>query len=186
MARPVRVFLALLLVASAASAEPLTTDEREKLLAHLETTRHAFLASVDGLTDAQWSYRPAEGRWTIAEVAEHIAATEQMLRGMVEGIVPTRLRENDKEYDIRVRLAPEYRNDSNAILRTPLYSPTGAAVRTGDAAGDLRSRIEGDLDELHLLAEDLVVDLVRAGSGPSRHRRRRQGCAAERRGELSS
>ena len=85
MARPVRVFLALLLVASAASAEPLTTGEREKLLAHLETTRHALLASVDGLTDAQWNYRTAEGRWTIAEVAEHIAATEQMLRGMVEG-----------------------------------------------------------------------------------------------------
>ena len=33
------------------------------------------------------------------------------LRGMVEGIVPTRLRDGDKEYDIRVRLAPEFRND---------------------------------------------------------------------------
>src|SRR6185503_7117443 len=56
------------------------------------------------------------------------------LRGMVEGIVPTKLRDGDREYDIRVRLAPEYRNDPAAVLRTPLYSPTGAAVRAGDVA----------------------------------------------------
>ena len=35
-----------------------------------------------------------------------------------------KLREGDKEYDIRVRLAPEFRNDFEAIARTPLYSPT--------------------------------------------------------------
>ena len=51
---------------------------------------------------------------------------------MVEGIVPTRLRDGDREHDIRVRLAPEFRNDTAAILRTPLYSPSGAAVRAGD------------------------------------------------------
>lgn len=56
------------------------------------------------------------------------------LRGMVEGVVPTKLRDADREYDIRVRLAPEYRNDPDAILRTPLYSPTGAVVRAGDVA----------------------------------------------------
>jgi outer membrane protein TolC len=54
------------------------------------------------------------------------------LRGMVEGIVPTHLREDDKEYDIRVRLAPQFRNDFETIGRTPLYSPTGAVVRARD------------------------------------------------------
>ena len=38
-----------------------------------------------------------------------------------------KLRDGDSEYDIRVRLAPEFRNDFAAIARTPLYSPTGAA-----------------------------------------------------------
>jgi multidrug efflux pump subunit AcrB len=36
------------------------------------------------------------------------------------------------EYDVRVRLAPEHRNDFASIARTPLYSPTGSVVRTGD------------------------------------------------------
>ncbi len=67
------------------------------------------------------------------QTVKRIAGTVAMqLRGMVEGIVPTRLREDDKEYDIRVRLAPEFRNDFESIARTPLYSPTGAVVRTRD------------------------------------------------------
>jgi hydrophobe/amphiphile efflux-1 (HAE1) family protein len=61
-----------------------------------------------------------------------VGSVAMQLRGMVEGIVPTRLREDDKEYDIRVRLAPEFRNDFSTIGGTPLYSPTGAMVRARD------------------------------------------------------
>jgi outer membrane protein TolC len=53
---------------------------------------------------------------------------------MVEGVVPTKLRDGDKQYDIRVRLAPEYRNDFQELARAPLYSPRGALVRTSDIA----------------------------------------------------
>ncbi len=67
-----------------------------------------------------------------ADLGFDVGSVAMQLRGMVEGIVPTRLRENDKEYDIRVRLAPEYRNDFESIARTPLYSPTGAVVRARD------------------------------------------------------
>jgi outer membrane protein TolC len=67
-----------------------------------------------------------------ADVGFSVASVAGQLRGMVEGIVPTKLRQGDREHDIRVRLAPEYRNDPAAILRTPLYSPAGAVIRTGD------------------------------------------------------
>jgi HAE1 family hydrophobic/amphiphilic exporter-1 len=67
-----------------------------------------------------------------ADLGFSVGSIAAQLRGMVEGIVPTRLRDGDREHDIRVRLAPEYRNDPDAMLRTPLYSPSGAAVRTSD------------------------------------------------------
>ena len=67
-----------------------------------------------------------------ADLGFSVGGIAAQIRGMVEGIVPTRLRDGDREHDIRVRLAPEYRNDPEAVLRTPLYSPQGAAVRTGD------------------------------------------------------
>ena len=67
-----------------------------------------------------------------ADMGFDVGSVAMQLRGMVEGIVPTRLREGDKEYDIRVRLAPEFRNDFQTLARAPLYSPTGAVVRTPD------------------------------------------------------
>jgi hydrophobic/amphiphilic exporter-1 (mainly G- bacteria), HAE1 family len=67
-----------------------------------------------------------------ADLGFDVGSVAGQLRGMVEGLVPTRLREGDKEYDIRVRLAPEFRDDFQTIARTPLYSPTGAVVRTAD------------------------------------------------------
>ena len=67
-----------------------------------------------------------------ADLGFSVGGIATQLRGMVEGIVPTRFREGDREYDIRVRLAPAFRNDPAAILRTPLYSPAGTAVRTGE------------------------------------------------------
>ena len=69
-----------------------------------------------------------------ADLGFSVGSIGTQLRSMVEGIVPTKLRDGDREYDIRVRLAPEYRNDPAAILRTPLYSSTGAAVRAGEVA----------------------------------------------------
>src|SRR5687767_6532156 len=74
----------------------------------------------------------AVNRELAADLGYDVGSVAMQLRGMVEGIVPTRLREDDKEYDIRVRLAPEFRNDFDAIARTPLYSPTGAVVRARD------------------------------------------------------
>ena len=69
-----------------------------------------------------------------ADLGFSVGSIGTQLRGMVEGIVPTKLRDGDREYDIRVRVAPEYRNDPAAILRTPLYSTTGSAVRAGEVA----------------------------------------------------
>jgi outer membrane protein TolC len=69
-----------------------------------------------------------------ADLGFDVGTVATQLRGMVEGIVPTRLREADKEYDIRVRLAPEFRNDFQAIARAPMYSPRGSLVRTSDIA----------------------------------------------------
>ena len=67
-----------------------------------------------------------------ADMGFSVGSVAMQLRGMVEGVVPTRLRDGDREHDIRVRLAPEYRNNPEAMLRAPLYSPTGAAVRASD------------------------------------------------------
>lgn len=52
--------------------------DRQKLMDHLEQSRKAFLASIEGVSEEQWKYRPAADKWSIAEVAEHITLAESM------------------------------------------------------------------------------------------------------------
>jgi hypothetical protein len=75
--------LALTVSVSSANAQPLTSPERELLSKHLQQTRQAFLDSIAGLSEAQWTFRAGPDRWTIAEVAEHIAISETTIRGLV-------------------------------------------------------------------------------------------------------
>ncbi len=61
----------------------LTKEERGEAARYYEETRKKFLESVEGLSEQQWMFKSAPDRWSVAEVAEHIALTEQMLTGVV-------------------------------------------------------------------------------------------------------
>jgi hypothetical protein len=67
----------------------LTTEERAKALGSLEATRDAFLKSIAGLSEKQWRFKPAPDRWSVAEVAEHIAVAESGIFGMIKTQIMT-------------------------------------------------------------------------------------------------
>lgn len=81
-------WLALLLLATVAAtvavtAETLTQADRDKAVAELEGSRQAFLDATKGLSAAQWNFKPAPDRWSVAECAEHIALSEDFIFGFV-------------------------------------------------------------------------------------------------------
>jgi DinB superfamily len=80
-----RVFIPLFTLAAVLAAEPLTQGERDRAMSHLHMTRKIFLDSLAGVTPAQWNFKPDPKVWSIAEVAEHIAVSEDTLFGMVAG-----------------------------------------------------------------------------------------------------
>jgi uncharacterized damage-inducible protein DinB len=73
-------------IASVAQGAPqtLTAPERELALKELQRTRDKFLQSIAGLSQKQWTFKPAPDRWSVAEVAEHIAVAESALSGLVQ------------------------------------------------------------------------------------------------------
>ena len=79
--------LALIAVPLFAAGPALTTEERAHAIQLLQDSQKEFLALVDGLTDAQWTYKPAPDRWSVGETAEHIVLAEGLLYGSVEKAV---------------------------------------------------------------------------------------------------
>src|SRR5437762_12987280 len=79
------LFALLLMVgAVAASAQEVTQAEKDKALQYLETTKKNVLESTKSLSEAQWNFKPAPDRWSVAQVMEHIAAAEDFILGMVK------------------------------------------------------------------------------------------------------
>lgn len=54
----------------------MTPEERGNALKWLEESRNEFLVAIDGVTEAQWVWKPSADRWSVGEVAEHIVLAE--------------------------------------------------------------------------------------------------------------
>jgi hypothetical protein len=62
----------------------MTAEERARILKWLLDSEKEYISAIENLTPAQWSYKPAPFRWSVGEVAEHIALTEAALLASVE------------------------------------------------------------------------------------------------------
>lgn len=71
------IALALCLAASA-PAQEITAAEKDKAWHYLADTRAGLADAVRGLSEAQWKFKPAPDRWSVAEVVEHLAVLEDL------------------------------------------------------------------------------------------------------------
>lgn len=80
-------FLAALLILSfrPIAPDPISDADRTKLISQMESTRDLLLQTVEGLSDEQFNFRPAEGRWTVLECLEHITLAEAGILSWVQG-----------------------------------------------------------------------------------------------------
>jgi hypothetical protein len=75
--------VALACTAVVAQTQSLSAADREKAMKYLESTKQGVEDATKGLSAAQWNFKAAPDKWSVAEVTEHIAAAEDYIRGMV-------------------------------------------------------------------------------------------------------
>jgi hypothetical protein len=77
------IFLAIALMLAADGTQTLTQEERDRAVAELEGSKKAFLDATKGLSAAQWNFKAAPERWSVAECSEHIALSEGFIFGLI-------------------------------------------------------------------------------------------------------
>jgi len=65
----------------------MSPEEREFLVAELVGSEARLLRAVDGLSVAQWNFREAPERWSVAEIVEHLVVFEEFIRGAVQRVL---------------------------------------------------------------------------------------------------
>src|SRR5712671_6646292 len=104
------LILALALAgAASAKAQDVSQADKDRGLQYLESTKKGVLDATKGLSDAQWNFKPAPDRWSVAEVMEHLAAAEDMLRGLTQEQIM-------KSPPVPVRSAEEIKKSDESVL----------------------------------------------------------------------
>ena len=63
--------------------------ERTYLVSELKSSEVALLASINGLTPAQWTFKPSPDAWSIQECAEHLILAEDLIFGEAQKALRT-------------------------------------------------------------------------------------------------
>jgi hypothetical protein len=84
-----------------------TNSERESLLQLLRRTEALYLATLESVSPVQAAFKPSPERWSIAEVAEHVAVAEEFMYKLAAGASPS-TEESNRRTDEKIhRLAAD-------------------------------------------------------------------------------
>ena len=136
------VALLLLSGAAAGSAQEVTPAEKERALQYLESTKKNVVEATKGLSEAQWNFKPAPDRWSVAQVMEHIAAAEDFLRDVTKDKVMMSPagesgRDVKKTDEAVLAMVPDRTHKAQAP------EPLVPSNRFGSPDGSLRHFVEG-------------------------------------------
>jgi len=136
---------------------PLTAQEREFALQQFETTRDNFLKSIAGLSQKQWTFKPAPDRWSVAEVAEHITVSESTIFGLVQKAMQSpatpEKREQVKGKD---RMILQRLPDRSHKAQAPeMLRPTGRWATEADLTQAFEERRKANMDYIRTTNDDL-------------------------------
>lgn len=76
---------ALALISFVAPDNTISKKEKKFATKFLKETRTQVFDAVRDLSEAQLKFKPSDGGWSVEECLKHIAITEQMLWGMLDG-----------------------------------------------------------------------------------------------------
>src|SRR5258708_10301486 len=79
--------------------QQLTSSELEQGRLYLQQTRAYVVGATKGLSEAQWKFKPAPDRWSIAEIVEHVVVTQEFVLGPIrEQLAKAPVASADRDY----------------------------------------------------------------------------------------
>src|SRR5579862_8692093 len=109
----------------------ISAGERAQILTWLDDSHQQFLAVIDGVSDAQWTWKPVPERWSVGEAAEHIVLGEALLFDFVRKSLaapphPAWHEETSGKAELIARVMP---SEGRAVAPAPLV-PSLRLTRT--------------------------------------------------------
>jgi hypothetical protein len=134
----------------------MTAEERTKVINWLDESHKEFLASITGVTEEQWKWKPTPARWSVGETAEHIVLAEGALFANVQKAISSppnpawEEKTKGKTEFLEKVMAPRL---GKATAPDPIV-PTGKLTQS-----EVREKFEKQRREIVAFARDTQVEL---------------------------
>jgi len=141
-----------------AASTTLTPQEREFALKQYETTRDNFLKSIAGLSQKQWTFKPAPDRWSVAEVAEHITVSESTLMGLIQKQVMQSPAAPEKREQVKGKdemILQRMPDRSHKAQAPEILRPTGRWATEADLTKAFEQSRQANIDYIRTTSDDL-------------------------------
>jgi hypothetical protein len=152
----------------AAESGAMNPAERAFLIEQLEKSKKDFLASIDGVTAAQWKFKPAPEVWSVAECSEHIVLAEGFISGgaqmLLKSPVVERPATSNEEQDHKIVMMIGDRSHK-AKAPEPITPSGGKFATPADAAAAFTAARDKNLEYVRTTTDDLRVHVTKGPVG---------------------
>lgn len=141
-----RIALCLLtMMALGCQGQQLTQGDRDYAVSAMHATRKLFLDTVSGLSPAQLKWKPSAEVWSVGEIAEHIAVSDELIPQMAAGALkgkpaPEKRKANARAEDAKILAAVAQRDQKAkapaAFVPTGRFKDLAAVVAAFKASRD--------------------------------------------------
>ena len=158
------------LCTSLQAADTLTQGERDFAMSNMHATRKLFLDSVAGLTPEQWNFKAAPDRWSIAECAEHIALSEDMISGMAKSTLtkpgePDKVVRGDEAREGDQKLIDAVVDRSHKAQAPEPLKPNHKFATPQEAVEHFKKSRDANIDYIEKTSDDLRAHFAQGPTG---------------------
>jgi hypothetical protein len=108
------------------SMTTLTSAELEQCRRYVEQTGNGVIAATNGLSDAQWNFKPAPDRWSVAEILEHMVFIQELVLGPIgQQLAQAPVSENRDYRQVDTLVVNQFPDRSILIKGPEITQPTG-------------------------------------------------------------
>jgi hypothetical protein len=155
--RKLTLVLMLAAVMPLGAAAPISQQDRDALIKDLQASRAAFLNAIaDVNTEAQWNYKPAPDRWSVAECAAHIIAAEQYFRDNIAAALKSPVLPAAQQSTAGDAVIAKMVRDRSSKFQAPAaLEPKGKVVPKAQAITDFEATRAKTLDYVRTTQDPL-------------------------------